>query len=259
MTLNLMDIWILIAGGLLAGIVDTIIGGGGLFSLPTLLLVGLPPQAALGTNQFALSFGSLVGTYKFSQKRYIKWWPETFICLIGALPGTILGCITAIAIPPAILQTVVVCLLVIIGVVVLLKRNFGDEQSQDCSSITLTKIVLTFFLGVFIGFYEGFFGPGTGILITFSFVLWLGFSFLQASGTAKAVSLLGNVTAFITYALFGNVHWISGLILAASVTVGAYFGVFFAQRGGSKVIRPVMLGVIILLIVNVLKPLFIHS
>ncbi|EIT87035.1 hypothetical protein A374_02239 [Fictibacillus macauensis ZFHKF-1] len=232
------------------------IGGGGLFSLPTLFLLGLPPQMALGTNQFALSFGSLVGTIKFSQKGLIKWWPESIVGLIGALPGTILGCIVAIALPASLLQSIVVILLVIIGLVVLTKRDFGDEERQAVSNQLWIKTLFTFFLGIVIGIYEGFFGPGTGILITFSYVLWLGLNFLQASGAAKVISLIGNVTAFITFATFGNIDWLSGVTLAISVSIGAYIGAFFAQKGGSKLMKPFMLGVIIVLIINVFTPLF---
>jgi uncharacterized membrane protein YfcA len=247
----------LIFGGMFAGTVDTIIGGGGLFSVPTLLLTGLSPQATLGTNQFALSFGALVGTLKFSQKRNIKWWPETIICAIGALPGTILGGITALSISPAILNLIVFSLLVVIGIVIILKK----EVKENVKNVTLPskmKMALTFLLGVGIGFYEGFFGPGTGIIITFSFVFWLGFSYLEASGAAKVISLLGNIAAFITYSLHGDVHWIAGLIMAITVSFGAYVGAIFAQLGGQRVIRPVMLGVIILLLLNVLMSLFPH-
>ncbi len=258
MDISLSHIAWLLVGGILAGIVDTIIGGGGLFSVPTLLFTGFSPQATLGTNQFSLSFGSLVGTFKFNQKGNIKWWPETLICLIGAVPGTVLGGLTAISIPRGILHTVVITLLVLIGFVVIMKRNMVDGE-QELVSLSWITATLIFFLGIAIGFYEGFFGPGTGIIIVFAFVTWLGFSYVKASGSAKAISLVGNITAFITYALHGDVQWLAGLIMAFAVSIGAYIGAFFAQRGGRKVIRPVMLGVIVLLVVNVLTSIFLHG
>lgn len=254
-TLGFSQILVLIIGGLFAGIVDTIIGGGGLFSIPTLFLVGAPAQVVLGTNQFALSMGSLIGTVKFSQKGYMRWWPETLICIIGTLPGTILGGITAIRIPPEILQFIIISLLIVIGVIVLLKTNFGNKEVTGKGHLTITRAMIIFVLGLFFGFYEGFFGPGSGLLIIFSFALWFGFSLLQASGSAKAISLVGNITAFIVFAIHGSVLWIAGLIMGISVIIGAYIGVYFAQYG-SKIIRPVMLTVIVLLIGRLLFSIF---
>lgn len=247
----LIHIASLLVGGVLAGTVDTIVGGGGLFSVPTLFLVGLSPQAALGTNQFALSFGAMVGTAKFAQKRHIKWWPETILCAVGALPGTIFGGMTALALPPIILHSVVVVLLVVIGIFVLVKKNITDGVQRLYNSPSLWIRMLIFFMGVGIGFYEGFFGPGTGIIITACFVYFLGFSFLQASGTAKAISMLGNIVAFSTYAVHGEVRWSDGAIMAIAVSMGAYAGAFVAERGGRAIIRPVMMVVIVLLIVDV--------
>lgn len=258
MTLHLADIFLLIIGGGLAGAVDTIIGGGGLFSLPTLFLIGLSPQAALGTNQFALSFGSLVGTWKFQQMGFIKWWPHTILCLIGVLPGAVLGSLTAIGLPQAILQTIVICLLTVVGIVVLFKRNLGSEENQTdffLSKWRCTGLLLT---GLVVGFYEGFFGPGSGLFVTFSCVLWFGLNFIQASGSAKAVGLLGNIAASTTYAAYGQVYWLIGLVLAVAVSFGSYIGAMIARKGGSKVIRPIMLIVIVLLIANALRPLLLH-
>lgn len=255
MTLGLTHIVILVFGGLLAGIVDTIIGGGGLFSIPALFLVGAPAQAVLGTNQFALSMGSLTGTWKFSQKGYIHWWPETLICLLGTLPGTILGGVAAISIPVKILQSVIIALLIVIGLVVLLKRDLGTQTWKGTVHLTLKRVAILFGLGLFFGFFEGFFGPGSGLLIIFSFAMWLGFSLLQANGSAKAISFFANVTAFIVFAAHGSVFWIPGVIMGISVIIGAYIGVYFAEYG-PRVIRPMMFIVIVLLLLKLLLPVF---
>lgn len=254
-TLGFSQLVILIVGGFFAGVVDTIIGGGGLFSIPALFLVAAPAQVVLGTNQFALSMGSLIGTVKFSQKGYMRWWPETLICLIGTLPGTILGVVTTIQIPPEILQVIIMILLVVIGVIVLLKKEFGTQERIGKGSLTLVRALIIFLLGLFFGFYEGFFGPGSGLLIIFSLTIWFGFSLLQASGSAKVISLVGNVTAFIVFAMHGSVLWVAGLVMGISVIIGAYVGVYFAQYG-AKILRPVMLTVIVLLIVKILLPIF---
>lgn len=255
---ELFRILILLLGGILAGTIDTVIGGGGLFSVPTLLLTGLSPQATLGTNQFALSFGSLVGTVKFSQKGNVRWWPETILCAIGAIPGTVLGGMTALSIPPDVLHIIVISLLAVVGVVVLFKRNVKDNEIVG-QHVSLLKCALVFLLGIGIGFYEGFFGPGSGILIIFAFIMWIGFGYVRASGSAKVISLIGNLVAFITYALHGDVRWVEGLIMAGAVSIGAYAGAYVAQRGGRRVIRPLMLGVTGLLVVNVLVSVFLHT
>ncbi|WP_053959697.1 TSUP family transporter [Sulfobacillus thermosulfidooxidans] len=234
-------ILLLTCGGLAAGIVDTIVGGGGMFTVPALFLVSLPAPMVLGTNQFALSFGALTGTVRFAQSRSIKWWPETAIALGGSVPGAILGGVTAITIPPAILHIVIIGLLAMTGLL-MLGRKPADHDAWVPTPMTDRRVLMLLAVGGMLGFYEGFFGPGTGLLITFAFVTWFRFSYLMASGTAKVLSLFGNVVAFLTYAVHGDVRWELGLIMAVSVAVGAYLGARLAHRRGARIIRPMMMG-----------------
>lgn len=253
-TLSVVHIVILVIAGLLAGTVDTIAGGGGLFSLPALLMIGLSPATTLGTNQFTMSFGSLVGTARYTKKGLVNWGPETILAATGVIPGAWLGGQAAQAIPAHILHLIVLILLVAVGALVTWYRKDPDE-SPTTPPITIVRGLLLVSLGLGIGFYEGFFGPGTGLFITMAGVAWLHFSYLRASGTAKAISLVGNVAAFLTYAAHGHVDWILGLAMAVMVSLGAVFGSWLAPRGGSRLIRRVMFGVIGIIVANLLVAL----
>jgi uncharacterized membrane protein YfcA len=257
MHLSLVHITILLLGGLLAGTVDTVAGGGGLISLPALMFVGLPPAMTLGTNQFAMSFGSLVGTVRYAQKRSIRWWPQTLLCAGGVIPGALLGGHAAMALPSGVLHIMVLLLLIGVGVLMTLYHGNPNESSR-LIPVTAGKGLAIVLLGLGLGCYEGFFGPGTGLFITMAGVVWLRLPYLPASGTAKAVSLVGNVTAFLTYATHGNVNWTVGLTMAIMVSLGAYIGAWLAHRGGARLIRRVMFGVVGLLAANVLTLLLKH-
>lgn len=235
-----------------AGAVDTIAGGGGLLTLPALLAVGLPPTLALGTNQFTLSFGAIVGTWRYARRGSVRWWPETLLCARGVLPGAWLGSRTAMALPATVMHIIVLMLLVGVGGLMLHYRQ-DPAEADHARPMTWLRGVLWGGMGIGLGFYEGFFGPGTGLFITIVGVAWLNRSYLEASGTAKAVSLVGNVTAFMTYARHQDVAWTLGLSMAVLVSIGAYIGAWLAHRGRARLIRRVMWGVLTLLAANVVR------
>lgn len=240
-----------------AGAVDTIVGGGGLLTLPALLAIGLTPALALGTNQFTLSFGALVGTWRYARQGSLRWWPETVLCAAGVLLGAWLGSRTAMAVPATVLHVIVLILLVGVGGLMMVYRQ-DPEEAEHPRPVTWGRGILWALLGIGLGFYEGFFGPGTGLFITIAGVAWLHRRYLEASGTAKAVSLVGNVTAFVTYAHHQDVAWRIGLGMAVLVSVGAYVGAWLAHRGGARLIRRVMGGVLTLLAANVVRLLLPH-
>lgn len=240
-----------------AGAVDTIVGGGGLFTLPAFLAVGFTPALALGTNQFTLSFGALVGTWRFARQGSLRWWPQTVLCAAGVVPGAWIGGQAAMAVPAPVLHIIVLILLVGVGVLLTVYRR-DPAESEHPRAVTLGRGILLGLIGIGLGFYEGFFGPGTGLFITMTGVVWLRLRYLEASGTAKAVSLVGNVTAFLTYAQHQDVAWLLGLGMAAIVSVGAYFGAWLAHRGGARIIRRVMFGVLGFIAANVVRLLWPH-
>lgn len=113
-----------------AGAIDTIVGGGGLLTLPALLAVGLTPALALGTNQFTLSFGALVGTWRYARQGSLRWWPETVLCAAGVLPGAWIGSRTAMAVPATVLHVIVLILLVGVGGLMMVYRQDPAEAEH---------------------------------------------------------------------------------------------------------------------------------
>lgn len=160
-------------------------------------------------------------------------------------------------VPASVLHIIVLILLVGVGVLLTVYRR-DPEESDRPRPVTLWWGILLVLMGVGLGFYEGFFGPGTGIFITMMGVILLRLRYLEASGTAKVVSLVGNVTAFLTYAHHQDVAWLIGLGMAIFVSVGAYFGAWLAHRGGARIIRRVMFGVVGLIAAKVVRLLLPH-
>ncbi|MBC8079254.1 MAG: TSUP family transporter [Gorillibacterium sp.] len=233
-----------LAGGFLAAFVDSVVGGGGLISVQVLLVAGLPPHIALGTNKLASSFSSLTSTLSFWKAGKID-----LKLVRGLIPFTVIGamCGTALVqrVPSGFLRPLVIIMLFAVMIYTLFRKQWGDVQTY--SSLTAKAGILMLLAALSLGFYDGFFGPGTGSFLIFAFLL-LGFDFVQAAGNAKALNFSSNVTSLITFALFGTIDYRIGLAMGAAMVCGSLLGSQLAIRKGSRYVRPLFVGVCCLLI-----------
>jgi len=238
---------ILFGAGLAAGFVDTVAGGGGLITLPVLLSLGLPPQDALGTNKFQSSFGSGSATFHYARAGVVDL-RECWLGILFTLIGTLIGALAVLRVDPAFLKQLIPILLV--GIIIYLMARPGVGFAEIQPRMKTGMFYLLFGLGL--GFYDGFFGPGTGSFWAVAFMSFLGFNMTKATGYTKGMNFTSNVFSLVVFIIGRRVHYDYGLVMAAGQLIGARFGARQVIQRGAKFIRPVFLTVVVVLTVKLL-------
>lgn len=234
----------LVGAGFAAAFIDSVVGGGGLVSMPALLFAGLPPGLALGTNKLAGTMSSLTSSasFLFSGKMNVRLVAYLFPL---SLAGAVLGSLTVQQIPATFLKPMVVVMLIAVTLYTLCKKSWGN-QSHFAGATTRNRTVLVSG-AVALGFYDGFFGPGTGSFLIFMFLL-LGFDFVGASANSKALNLASNLGSLATFFALGVVNVSYGLPMGIAMIAGALTGSRLAIKNGSAYVKPLFLCVTTLLI-----------
>lgn len=229
----------------LAGFIDSIAGGGGLISLPAYLFVGLPMHNAIATNKFSSTFGTAISTYRFFKSGNINL-KSAFASVVGALAGSYAGARLALALEEKYLQYFLIIALPVIAVFVLTRKSFGKDDAA--TKLSDAKIIIySVISGFLIGAYDGFFGPGTGTFLILVYTGIIGFNLKTASGNAKIVNLTSNITALVTFIFSSKVIFWVGLPAALCGILGNWLGSGLAIKKGSRVIKPFIIIVMILL------------
>ena len=246
MELDLLNVIIIIFFGFVGAFFNAVVGGGGLITLPALLSVGLPPSAAIATNKLAASMGNLTSSLTFLKAGKID------IKLLGPiLPFvfifSMLGAWTVHLMDSELLRPLIIVMLSVVLIYTMIKKNWG--QLEERKPLNWKRGILFFAGIVLLGFYDGFFGPGTGSFIMFIFLM-AGFDFLQAAGNAKLLNFISNIAALIMFLILGEVVFICGLIMGVSMIAGAYCGTKFALNKGSSFVRILFIIMTIVLIIK---------
>jgi uncharacterized membrane protein YfcA len=240
-----LQVTLLLAGvAFVAGTVDAIAGGGGLFTLPALLAAGLPPHIALGTNKGQSVFGATASFVSFFRSGKIDL-TRLKVAFTFGLVGSILGALALLAMRPEPLRPIIIVLLVAAALVVVLRGHV--KVSLQPKNITHPKMIVACIAIVF-GAYDGFFGPGVGSMLIVAFVIFFGDSLIIASANAKVVNLASNLAAVVIFAIRGTVLWKISLPMAIGNALGASFGARLAIKRGDRFVRIVILVVVGLLV-----------
>ncbi|MBW5445457.1 TSUP family transporter [Cohnella sp. CFH 77786] len=235
---------VLMAGGFLAAFVDSVVGGGGLVALPLLLASGMTPTMALGTNKLAGTLSSLTSTASFVRSRKVNG--KLVLSLFPlSLAGAAFGTYAVQHIPSGFLRPVVVGMLVMVTLYTIFKKSWG--QSSTYRGLSVRSAAWMGVAAAALGFYDGFFGPGTGSFLIFVF-LALGFDFVMAAGNAKVLNFASNIASLAVFASFGYVDYRYGLPMGAAMITGSLIGSRVAIRKGSSYVRPLFIGISGLLI-----------
>lgn len=235
--LGLAALLFLMAAAFFAGFIDSMAGGGGLISLPATLIAGIPPHLALGTGKFMASAGTTFAFITFARNNMIVW-RVAAIGLFFSLAGSAAGSKTALYLSGDVLGKVLLFLLPVAAAVTFMpKRRILREYSPSPTALYLiTPLVCTA-----IGFYDGFFGPGTGTLLLLSLHFFLGMDLLKASGTTKVFNLASNISSLAVFLLSGKVLFMAAIPMALANVAGNLIGSRLAVRRGSSLIRKVLL------------------
>lgn len=231
--MEIVTISALIVVSFVAGLVDSIAGGGGLLTLPSLLIAGLQPQFALGTNKFISSSGTSVAVFNFIRKKKIAFKIAAF-GIFFALIGGFIGSKAALSLSQEALSKFIVFLLPIAMIFTLYPRKNTKRKEAILKEDLYFKIPV---ICAAIGFYDGFFGPGTGSLLAISFYAFIGLNLIEATANAKIINLATNIGALTTFIIAGRVIYFIAIPLALSNMIGNYTGSQLALAKGEKIIK----------------------
>ena len=239
MELNARMVIIVIVGVFMAAFLDGIAGGGGIISVPTYFLAGLPAHLALGTNKLSSCLGTTVSTARFIRSGFVDWklgLPSIALALFGSHLGTRLQ----LALDERWLKWLLLAVLPLVAFVVLRNRTLPEEKGDIAPGKQFAIVMAASFL---VGGYDGFYGPGTGTFLILIFTHLAKMDLRTASGNVKLMN--------------GKVFIALGLIGAVSSVLGHYIGSGLAIKDGSKIVRPVILVVLVLLVIKVGSELFV--
>lgn len=256
MTINGFPWWVVLligCGVFLASFMDAIAGGGGIISVPTYLLAlgGVPTYFALGTNKLSSCLGTVFSTARFIKNKCVNWplaVPSIVLALLGAAGGTWLQHHT----PDTVLKYLLLVVLPVVAVFTLRTRSWPDAPGR----ISFAKqAAIVWAASLIVGAYDGYYGPGTGTFLMLIFIRLAKLDTRTAAGNVKIVNLSSNIGSLFTAWQAGYVFWGVGLVAAVFSIAGHYFGAGLAIKNGSKIVRPTVFVVLILLTVKILSEL----
>lgn len=239
----------LVFAAFFAGAIDAVVGGGGLIQIPALFAVHPGESAAtlFGTNKCASIVGTANATRRYARSVVMPW--RTILpAALAAFALSYAGAAAVAWLPKDAVRPLILVLLVLAAIYTLKKKEFGEQHRPAHSG--RRELLYALLLGGVIGFYDGFFGPGTGSFLIFLFVRFFGFDFLHASASAKVVNVATNLAALLYFVPNGYVLPVLAVVMAAANVAGSQAGTWLALRHGSRFVRRVFLVLVAVLIVK---------
>ena len=232
MVFDMVTVVILFFAGVFAGFVDSIAGGGGIITLPTLLAVGIPPHQALATNKLQSSFGSFTATLNYA-KRGLMNPKELFRGVLFTFIGAVSGAYSIQFFDAKSLESMIIVMLIVIFLYTLASPNLGKIHTNA----KMQKPLFYLLFGLLIGFYDGFFGPGTGSFWTMALILLLGLDLKAATAQTKLFNFTSNIASLAMFIYAGLVLWLAGIVMGVGQIIGAYLGSTLVAKKEVKFIR----------------------
>lgn len=233
----------------LAGFVDAIAGGGGLISLPAYIMTGLPVHNCIATNKMSSCMGTTIATYKYARQGFIPWRFALF-AIPCAIVGSSSGANLALLIDDSVFKVIMLIVIPLTAAYVLFRKDISFDGSALKEKKTIALCSLIAFL---IGIYDGFYGPGTG---TFLILLLTGIAHIsldKANGLTKAINFTTNISALVVFLINGQVLFPLGIIAGLFNIAGNCAGVLMFVKDGKRVIKPVIIGVLVLFFIKVVS------
>lgn len=235
----------------IAGYIDSIAGGGGLIALPTYMITGLPVHNCIATNKMSSFMGTGVATFQYARKGFIPW-KLTIFCVPCAFIGSAIGANIALLLDDNIFKMIMLAVVPLTGGYVLFKKDLNPTGEELPFKITA---LISSCCALVIGIYDGFYGPGTG---TFLILLLSGIAKMnlqKANGLTKAINFSTNISALVVFLMNGQVLFPLGIVAGCFNIAGNYLGSQRFEKGGSKIVRPVILIVMVIFFIKILVEL----
>ena len=233
----------------LAGFVDAIGGGGGLISLPAYLFAGLPVHQAIATNKLSSSCGTSLSVIRFLRNGLINL-KLALPAVAAAFAGSSLGARLSLTVSEDVMKYTLIIVLPVAAFVVLNRSLFGDGGGE--AKADRRTVIICILSALVIGAYDGFYGPGTGTFLIIAFTVLARMSVTAANAQAKVINLTSNITSLVVFLLNGQVVLLLGLAGAACNMAGNWLGSGLAITKGTKIVRPVILAVLVMLMIKLL-------
>jgi uncharacterized membrane protein YfcA len=232
---------------IIAGWVDSIGGGGGLICIPSLLWAGFTPLETLATNKLQASFGSSTAAINYTRHGLVDVKGQKLAIALTFL-GAVCGTLLVQQIDSSVLKKAIPVLLILFSLYFLFSPKISDADKHRV--ISPTTFAMTVGFGA--GFYDGFFGPGTGTFFMMGYVALLGYGVPKATGNTKLLNFTSNIASLLFFALSGHIVWLAGLVMGVGQMIGSYIGSHMAVKHGTRLIRPVLVTVSLLVSLKLL-------
>jgi len=216
---------------IIAGFIDTLVGGGGLLAVPALMLSGMPPIYVLGTNKLQGSMGTGIATFVLFRKNKLKWDRIKYL-MLASFCGAVLGAVIVQLINTKFLSFVIPVVLVVIAIYFIISPKPKKQLSNGLSDRSFNNVAVPT-----IGFYDGMFGPGAGSFYILTGVLFKKLDIIQSTILAKPLNFASNVAGLVVFLSFGHVAWLIGLLMMSGQLIGASLGVNYLLKANPRVIR----------------------
>lgn len=236
----------------LGGFVDSIAGGGGFISLPAYMMSGLPVHMAIGTNKLSSAMGTSLATYRFAKKGYINL-KTALYCAVCALIGSMMGAKTALLIDDKIFKLIMLIILPITGLYVIFNKSLDRNKKEYDNDFSYKKtLIVGMVVALFIGFYDGFYGPGTGTFLMIALTSFAHMTLNESAGITKVINLTTNITSLCVFLLNGKVMFNVGIIAGLFGIAGNYVGTNLFSNKGVKIVKPIMIVVLSIFFIKLL-------
>lgn len=232
-----------------AGFIDAVVGGGGLVIMPFLLInfPRLPLPVLFGTNKISALCGTSISAFKYAQQLKFNF-GLLLVVSFFAFFSSYIGAVVVNLIDPKLLKPFLLIILVLIATYTFFKKDLGSKPTKELSIVR--QMIFGSLIGLVVGFYDGFFGPGTGSFFVLGFVVILGFEFVQASAYSKVVNCITNISALIVFIRNGQFILEMALLMAAFNILGSYMGASIALKRGNDFIRKIFLLIVGMMILK---------
>lgn len=243
----MMEVSWLFFFGLITGAIDSVVGGGGLISLPVLSIAISPGAHAIGTNKIIGTVGALTALLVYARNGHLRIAEGFIFCFFCAL-GSYAGSMSTPHIPKDFFRYMLLFMCPVIIYIVWNKEKFFSQKENFKKSSKAVLIISA----LASGFYDGFFGPGGGTFMFLSLFLTTGLPLLPAIAISKLANTFSAGTALVTYSINGFVHWKEGSMMATGMALGSFVGASYANKNAIKIVRPMLILIVMLLMIKLI-------
>jgi uncharacterized membrane protein YfcA len=247
--MDFVGVLIIFAVGLIGGSFGTLVGGGSLLTIPTLIFLGLPPRIAVATNRLGVTGGSVSGLYEFHRKRFINY-RIGFVVGIPALAGSVLGANIVLQTDEVLLGKIIGVVTILILIFVMAKPEIGLKRAKRL--ISKNEYLIGGVIGFLLGIYGGFYGAGSGTFFSYLLIMFFGQTFLESAGTRKIALLLMSFTASIVFAINGAIVYYLAVSLFIGMFIGSYLGAHYSDRIGNVWIKRLFFVIVLVMGIRLL-------